>query len=182
MQTKREVLAGDRLLPVEGDTFEQSLLPRVPSEPVDGSIIEVVEGVTQIGQYQVVVLNLGARDGIGPGDVLAVHQKGAVIVDTLQRDPYQDLPTPSAVIETDPARQGGFDGLSVAVDRTLREAGRGLKRTYRRVFPNTADLEVALPDERAGTILVFRSFDRISYALVMDAERAMHIQDIVTNP
>lgn len=42
--------------------------------------------------------------------------------------------------------------------------------------------EVQLPRERAGTIMVFRVFDRVSYALVMDATRAIHLHDAVTNP
>jgi hypothetical protein len=42
--------------------------------------------------------------------------------------------------------------------------------------------DVTLPDERAGAVLIFRLFDRVSYALVMSAERAMHLGDIVTNP
>ena len=41
---------------------------------------------------------------------------------------------------------------------------------------------VALPEERAGTVMVFRSFERLSYGLVMKATRAMHINDIVKNP
>jgi hypothetical protein len=42
--------------------------------------------------------------------------------------------------------------------------------------------EVRLPRERAGTLMVFRVFDRVSYALVMDATRAIHLHDVVTNP
>ena len=39
-----------------------------------------------------------------------------------------------------------------------------------------------LPNERAGVVMVFRPFERVSYALVMEAHRAMHVRDIVTNP
>jgi len=31
-------------------------------------------------------------------------------------------------------------------------------------------------------VLVFRTFENLSYALVMDAARAMHLSDTVTNP
>lgn len=41
---------------------------------------------------------------------------------------------------------------------------------------------VALPTERAGTVMIFRVFDRVSYALVMDATRTIHLNDQVTNP
>lgn len=41
---------------------------------------------------------------------------------------------------------------------------------------------VTLPDERAGIVLVYRTFDRVSYALVMEAERDMAVYDGVRNP
>jgi hypothetical protein len=42
--------------------------------------------------------------------------------------------------------------------------------------------KVTLPDQRAGIVLVYRTFDRVSYALVMDAERDMRVYDLVRNP
>jgi len=42
--------------------------------------------------------------------------------------------------------------------------------------------EVTLPDEHAGYLLLFRIFDKVSYALVMKATREIHILDSVTNP
>jgi hypothetical protein len=41
---------------------------------------------------------------------------------------------------------------------------------------------VELPELRAGTVMVFRPFDRVSYALVMQATRPMHLLDTVKNP
>ena len=40
----------------------------------------------------------------------------------------------------------------------------------------------ALPDERYGLLMVFRVFDRASYALIMNADRQVHVLDIATNP
>jgi hypothetical protein len=39
-----------------------------------------------------------------------------------------------------------------------------------------------LPDTFAGTTMVFRTFDRMSYALVMEAEREIHVLDTIRNP
>ena len=39
-----------------------------------------------------------------------------------------------------------------------------------------------LPLEKAGTLMVFRVFPRLSFALVMEATRPMHIQDRVLAP
>jgi hypothetical protein len=42
--------------------------------------------------------------------------------------------------------------------------------------------KVRLPDEPAGTMMVFRTSDRISYALIMEASTAMAVLDTVRNP
>jgi len=42
--------------------------------------------------------------------------------------------------------------------------------------------KVKLPDERAGTLLIFKSYDRVSYGLVVGAANVIHVQDVVHNP
>jgi hypothetical protein len=110
-----------------------NFFPRAPGSAVEGRIISVIEGVSMIGQYQVIVINRGARDGIEPGHVLRIWQTGAII--------------------SDPTRDSGF-----------------------------SDEKIRLPDEMAGTTMVFRTFDRMSYALVMEATREMRVLDAVRNP
>jgi LysM repeat protein len=41
---------------------------------------------------------------------------------------------------------------------------------------------VKLPDERSGTALVFKVYDRMSYALIVGASDTIHVRDIVRNP
>ncbi|HEY5666508.1 MAG TPA: LysM domain-containing protein [Gammaproteobacteria bacterium] len=130
--TAREAQIGDFLM-VEEQTIPINFFPSAPSEPVEGRIVSVLDGVSIIGQFQVIVLNRGTRHGIQPGHVLSVYQTGEIVTDT--------------------TRINGFD----------RE-------------------EVRLPDELAGTTMVFRVFDRMSYALVMEATREIRVLDTVTNP
>ena len=42
--------------------------------------------------------------------------------------------------------------------------------------------KVRLPDERAGTLLVFKVFERVSYGLIVGASDTIHVQDVVHNP
>lgn len=42
--------------------------------------------------------------------------------------------------------------------------------------------QVKLPNERVGLLMVFRTFDRVSYALVMSATDAVYISDAVHTP
>jgi len=132
IETAREASIGDYLIAEESVT-PINFFPSAPGQPVEGRIISVLDGVSVIGQYQVVVINRGARDGIEPGHVLRVFQTGELV--------------------TDPVRQSGFSAE-----------------------------KVRLPDEPAGTTMVFRTFDRMSYALVMEATREIRVLDAVRNP
>jgi len=39
-----------------------------------------------------------------------------------------------------------------------------------------------LPEERYGIAMVFKVFPRMAYALVLNATRPVHINDVVRNP
>ncbi|MCG2633299.1 MAG: LysM peptidoglycan-binding domain-containing protein [Gammaproteobacteria bacterium] len=41
---------------------------------------------------------------------------------------------------------------------------------------------VGLPNERAGVVMVFRSFERVSFALVLSSTRSIHLGDIARTP
>jgi LysM repeat protein len=137
--TNREALGGDRLIPETVD-IPLNFFPKSPDIEIDGRIISVVDGVSLIGQYQVVVLNRGARHGLAPGDVLTVFQAGEEV-----NDRYAN----SSLLGT--AIRGGGE-------------------------------KVTLPDEEAGTIMVFKVYDRIGYGLVMEATSDIHVLDAVRNP
>lgn len=131
VRAEQETLEGDRLIPSVADKPLTTFYPKAPDRPVEGSIIAVLGGVTQIGQYQVVVLDRGGADGLEPGDVMAIDTLGETISDD--------------------------------------------------VSPKRWD-KVKLPNEEAGHLMVFRTFPRVSFALVMDASRAIHVTDRVRNP
>lgn len=114
--TREEVQIGDRVLPTEERRVEATFFPSAPDNEIAGEIISVVSGVTQVGQYDVVVVNRGEREGLSVGNVLAIYKRGA-----LARDPI--------------------------ANETIR-----------------------LPSERAGLMMVFRTFEKLSYALVLMTE------------
>lgn len=147
VRSTREALVGDRLVPAGGEEIIQSFTPRGPEQEVAGEIISVLDGVSQIGQHDVVVLDLGEQQGMAVGHVLTVMEAGETIADTIKGQ------------RVELSHPGGSAPSVSMVDET-----------------------VTLPDERAGTVMVFRVFERVSYALVMDATRAIHVGDRVTNP
>jgi len=170
----REVLPGDRLFPVAQDPFPSSFIPRAFDQSTEGQIVAVIDGVTQIGQYNVVVLNLGRRDGIEMGHVLAVSQQGEVVVDKVL---HTSVPEEAAEVAADDPG-GGLDYPYSSAAQFPKEDVRG---TLQRVFGWSGE-EVKLPDRRAGIVMVFRPYERVSYALVMKATRAIHLYDIVSTP
>lgn len=139
-ESTRETLQGDRLI---GESVDVPLdfVPHAPAQKVEGKIMSVFDGVTTIGQYQVVVLNRGKKHGLEPGHVLQVWQGGQKVRD----------PGPSSDDWT---------------------------KTAMKPFAG----KVRLPSERAGTVMIFRAYDRLSYALVLSAETVMHVGDQVRNP
>jgi len=178
-KTAREALAGDRLVAVGDEDFQRNFVPRAPDESVTGKIISLIGGVNQIGQYQVVVLNRGVQHGLAPGHVLAVYQTGIQVKDRFAKSPevreslFKDE---DVKIETDPEKQGGFPGFFQAMDdvvNAISDALRSEDDSYK---------TTTLPEERAGIVMIFRPFEKVSYALVMDATRAMHLLDTVKSP
>ncbi|MEJ0085915.1 MAG: LysM peptidoglycan-binding domain-containing protein [Pseudomonadota bacterium] len=132
----REALEGDRLILQEGDV-PLTFTPHAPASNINGQIIAVADEAEQIGQFQVVVINRGARQGLTPGAVLAIDQKGEVVHDKYGKAPWE-------------------------------------KNPYGEM--------VQLPYERAGTMIVFKVFDRVSYGLVIGARGPMQVADRVYNP
>jgi LysM repeat protein len=132
----REALEGDRLISQQGET-PLTFTPHAPRGEINGQIISVADNAEQIGQYQVVVVNRGARHGLVPGAVLAVDQKGITIQDKYSQAPWAKDP---------------FGDM------------------------------VRLPYERAGTMIVFKVYDRVSYGLIIGARGPMRVADRVYNP
>lgn len=127
-KSKEDIRPGDRLIPTEERKLDSVFHPRTPQSEMKGYIIHVFSGVRNVSQYDVVVLNLGDRDGISIGDVLAVHGKGETVKDQV-----------------------------------------------------TGEL-VKLPDERRGVLMVFRTFEKVSYGLILRAEAPLQVLDVVKNP
>jgi len=123
-----EVRNKDRLLPIEVREIAATFQPHAPEDRVDGFMIAVDGGVTQIGLLDVVVLNRGEREGIDEGTVLAIYQTGEIVRDEVKNENIQ------------------------------------------------------IPDSRAGLLMVFRTFEKMSYGIVLKSNRPLAVMDRVSNP
>lgn len=127
---KEEMRVGDRMLP-EPPRELQTYSPHAPAGNVTGRIVSVYgSAVVNAAQNQVVAINLGRKDGMEAGHVLAILRDGATMVD--KGDPALPL--------------------------------------------------MKLPDERNGLLMVFRTFERVSYALILDITTGVRVGDRLANP
>ena len=80
--------------------------------------------------------------------------------------------------------KGKSDGLEPGHVLALLRLGRiNEERIPHRKWFGADKVETTkLPDERYGLVFVFRTFDRVSYALVMSASRPVLLGDVVTTP
>jgi hypothetical protein len=123
-----EIGVGDRLMPAVRAKM-LNFVPHAPQDAVEGRIVNVYRGVTQVGRNSVVAINRGESAGIEVGHVLEIRLRGRTVVDK-EKD------------------------------------GEKLK----------------LPDETVGHMLIFRTFDKIAYGLVVDASQSISVGDVVANP
>lgn len=128
IRSSSELLQGDRLLPTEDRVINSTFTPSKPADDFRGKMIAVDSGVRNIGQYNVVVINKGEREGVVEGNVMAIYKSGGLV-----RDPF------------------------------TKE-------------------KIELPSERAGILMVFRVFEKVSYGLILKATRPLAVLDEVRTP
>lgn len=128
---------------------------------------------------------ISARQEILPRDRLLVSPRVHALPYYAPRAPKKKvsgwiLAADNAVAEIGPKTVvaislGRKDGVDVGhVLRVMRHVGKRRDPVTRRKYQ--------LPDEESGLIMIFRTFDRISYALVMSATRSIRINDVVATP
>jgi hypothetical protein len=75
-------------------------------------------------------------------------------------------------------RHGVVPGNVMAVD----QAGDLVEERKAGYFKNPFAKKVQLPSERAGTLLVFKTYERVSYGLIVGASNPIRIADVVRSP
>jgi hypothetical protein len=176
-----DVRRGDRLILSTAEDVYQDFQPRAPAHPIYGSIIAMSGysggSVMQGGRFDIVVLDRGTQDGLVAGDVLQIDRRGRIVRDDIPRleGRPNEIASSSAWGGLPQAQDNSMQYLRPSADptsqfREMRVAGLGVGEPVR------------LPDERAGLAMVFRTFDRVSVALVMESIKTIQVGDGVRNP
>jgi LysM domain len=178
-KAREEINRGDRLTPAREAAFP-SYVPRAPDKPIRATIMSVEDGVAELGQFQVITINRGARDGLEVGHVLAVYRRGAYIGSNGVRDePWETKSGWSWLPSFSWFRRGETKPVPVVPDApgTTQPSG-----DTSRAGATLAGSALRLPDERTGLVIVFRVFEKMSYALVMKASKPIYVGDVLQTP
>jgi LysM domain len=164
IKSTQEIGRGDRLTPTV-EAALPSFVPRSPDKQVKGSIVSIVGGVVESAQYSIVVVGLGKRDGIEVGHVLATSQLGEIVT-------------------TDDGVSGYRESVVTSFFKQVGEDLKNIDKEFRdeKKPENPMPAQVKLPDERNGLVFVFRTFEKVSYALVMSSKRPLKVGDVVQTP
>jgi hypothetical protein len=164
----QEIYRGDKLLAIPTESPVFAYVPRAPQNRVHGRVISTYGGLWETGPLAIVALSRGKRDGIEVGHVLALHRDPRSARYAQRTEPLFGRSGPSG----DDKRIPYYPADLPARDSPL----------FKSAPPVRAEDFSKLPAERYGLVLVFRTFDRASFALVMQASRPVAVTDIITNP
>lgn len=162
VSAEKEIKVGDRLIPANLETPVTAFYPSTPERNVRCSIISNLNGISLVGRYDVVALDCGANAGLVPGDVLAIDQRG----DTIYDSQFYDRAGPDRRIDS------RHQWLSGEISYPKME---------RWTLPDPAS-KLKLPDEPVGMLMVFRTFNKVSFGLVMQSSDTISLLDKVRNP
>ncbi len=177
VKTKEEIFIKDRLV-VSPETFQNSFVPHAPEKQINARIIRFYGGVAEGGANSVVSINRGKNAGLEEGHVLAISRHGRII-----NDPDYVKPQSSTAVE--PAQKNlkelNFDTYTDANGKKVVN----FKKTPAANKPIQTTLssgQLKLPDERIGLMMIFRTFDKVSYGLIMNTSDAVYAEDSLSTP
>ena len=130
LNATQEIRSGDRIMPLDESPYDAYYYPHAPkSVPANAKVIGFADAMDAAGPRQVVMLSIGAKDGVDNGQTYTIFEPGETVHDDVASNSWN----------------------------------RGIGET------------VKLPDEYVGHVMVFRTFDRVNYGLVMDGLRPVHV-------
>ncbi|MBI1284119.1 MAG: LysM peptidoglycan-binding domain-containing protein [Thiobacillus sp.] len=178
-----EILPHDKLVAADDSaTFEY--IPHAPEKEISGRIISAYGGLADSGVYQTVVINRGSRDGLEPGHVLAVYREGMAA--TLTKDEADrmkwvneksaGIPEGGAWLYSDVRCLNQYSKVTYDQAADVRDNFRGT------CLGDNSERAVKMPDAKSGLVMVYRVYDSVSYALIMQSDGPVYLLDTVRNP
>jgi hypothetical protein len=168
VKSTQEIYTGDSLVPITKEVPVFNYVPRAPSGKVQGRVMSLNDNLYETGRYSVVSLSRGAKDGLETGHILALYRS--------PNTARYALRTSSMLGRTGPT---GNDNPRPYYQEQLNVRGSPL---FSKQVPISDSDLAKLPDERYGLVMVFRTFEHASFALVMQSRLPVAIDDVFTTP
>ncbi len=149
--------------------------------------LDVGSGRVRGFERDVITLDIIRSDEeIRPGDRLLSSEERAVESIFVPRAPDVDVATGQIIavergisqvgrMDVVMINRGERDGLQVGDVMAVYKRGEVVRDRVRRG-------QVQLPDERAGLLMVFRTFEKMSFGIVLEAQRPLAVNDRLRNP
>jgi hypothetical protein len=131
--------------------------------------VSTYSNLWETGPAGIVTLSKGSRDGLEVGHVLAISRSQSTAQFEMRSSPLF-------------GRQGPFGSDAPKTYHAEQVTPRDSKVFASTTKPIRPEDVAQLPDERYGLVMVFRTFDRAAFGLVMQASRPVAINDVVANP
>ena len=155
----KEIQRDDRLLPAtttpEHENFRY--VPHEPTKPIIGRVLSVVDIMAEGGTYNSIIINKGRADGVDTGTVLAIYHNPHARKNDVFHEKTVYMPWAT---DTDSVTEG---------EDTSRT------RDYH-------DQKIPVPDNRIALCMVYRVFDKVSYAMIMNSTASVSALDGIKNP
>ena len=120
LRSTREILANDRLLPNEERRIDSIFYPSSPATAIEGQVIDVVSGVSQVGAMSVVVINKGEREELKVGNILAIYQEADKVRDPVTGEWVKLLNERAGLLMVFNVFEKASFGLVLQADRPLQ--------------------------------------------------------------
>lgn len=203
----REIAKGDKLVPALEMELE-NLVPHPPTSEITGKIIAAYGGVAATAKDATIVINRGLRDGVELGHVFAIAHEGRKVKpeQDMQRYRYVDTKClkPGKTLTTD-----FYDPKEVFED--CKEAERASMLTTKdawqysdigclkpgakisafeffnpqdvyKLHCRPGDEMIKLPDSHVGLAFVYKVYQKVAYALIVQANGPVYLMDVVKQP
>ena len=119
------------------------------------------------------------------GDRLFVSEERAINSTFVPSEPQQEINRVIIDVPRGVTQIGEFDVVTLDRGRLdgLSEGNvLAIYKTGENVRDRITGEQVKIPDERSGLLMVFRTYNRLSYAMVLHATRSLAVNDKVRNP
>lgn len=181
----QEINRDDRLV-ASSKAELSNIQPHAAATMPRGRVVSAYAGVAESGRGSIITLNRGSKHGLDTGSVVALYRLGEDV--PLPQTKDKDKASTMRNITLDKClKPGAKVSFGEPYDPALwgpcpENVATGPKSFNETYTPNEKANTVRLPDERYGLALVFRTFDKVSYALVVQTSQSVHVADVIDKP